>query len=83
MVRSCICVYYRLDWFKVIFTCQRSESRFNCAAKAYMLLLVGFTIFADKTFTRVKAKYLSLFRVVSRCGGYYWGQLHLSHSTYI
>lgn len=43
-----------------IFTRQRAKSRFGCAARAYMVLLVGCTIFADKTFTLVEEKYLLL-----------------------
>lgn len=48
-----------------------------------MLLLVGCIVFADKNFTLVEAKYLSLFMVLSACGRYCWGKLHLSHSTNI
>jgi hypothetical protein len=36
--------------------------RFDCAARAYMLMLVGCTIFADKSYTRVDAKWLPMFR---------------------
>lgn len=62
---------------------QRANSRFDGAVKAYMLLLIGCTIFADKIFTLLDAKYLSISRDLARCGRFSWGQLHLSHSTYI
>ncbi|KAI5417182.1 hypothetical protein KIW84_041978 [Lathyrus oleraceus] len=57
-IHSCRGAYYRLDWLKVIFTCQRVESRFDYAARVYTLLLVGCIVFAGKTFTLVEAKYL-------------------------
>lgn len=60
---------------------QRADSRFCCAARAYILLLVGYIIFADKIFTLVEVKYLSLFRDLAGCDRYSSGQLHLSHST--
>lgn len=69
--RSCICAYYRLNWLKVIFMRQRAKSGFDCATRTYMLLLVGCTIFTDKTFTLVEEKYLSLFRDLPGCGRYY------------
>ncbi|KAL5100185.1 hypothetical protein RYX36_004512, partial [Vicia faba] len=46
--------YCRMDWLKVIFVRQRAASRFDCAAKVYMLLLLGCTILTDKTFTLVE-----------------------------
>lgn len=73
-VRSCRGAYYRLDWLNVIFTRQQADSRFDCAAKAYMLLLVGCTIFVHKTCTLIEANYLSLFRDLSGCGRYCWGE---------
>lgn len=60
---------------------QRDDSKFYFATRAYMLLLVGCTIFTDKTFTLIEAKYLSLFRDLAGCGRYSYGQLYLSHST--
>ncbi|KAI5416911.1 hypothetical protein KIW84_041784 [Lathyrus oleraceus] len=41
--------------------------------RAYLLMLVGSTIFADKTFTLVEARYLLLFRDLDGCSGYSWG----------
>ncbi|KAI5423602.1 hypothetical protein KIW84_046510 [Lathyrus oleraceus] len=43
------------------------------ATRAYLLMLVGSTIFADKTFTLVEARYLLLFTDLDRCSGYSWG----------
>ncbi|KAI5419422.1 hypothetical protein KIW84_043555 [Lathyrus oleraceus] len=43
------------------------------ATRAYLLMLVGSTIFADKTFTLVEARYLLLFMDLDRYSGYSWG----------
>src|ERR1051325_2673328 len=72
-VQFCRGPYYRLDWLKIIFERQRAASRFDCAARAYMMVLLGCTILTDKTFTLVEAKYLSLFRDLDGCGRYCWG----------
>jgi len=45
----------------------------ECGARAYMMLLVGCTIFADKSFSLVDAKYLPLFKNLSNCGRFCWG----------
>nr|XP_027190150.1 protein MAIN-LIKE 1-like [Cicer arietinum] len=54
--------HYRLDWLKEVFRRQCAVERFDCAARAYLLNLVGSTIFANKSHTLVDAKYLPLFR---------------------
>ncbi|MCH86358.1 serine/threonine-protein phosphatase 7 long form-like protein [Trifolium medium] len=41
-------------------------------AKAYMLMLVGHTILTDKSYTRVDAKWLPMFRVLSTCDRFSW-----------
>ncbi|XP_073220130.1 protein MAINTENANCE OF MERISTEMS-like [Cicer arietinum] len=47
-------------------------NQFDCAARTYLLHLVGSTIFADKTHTRVEAKYICLFIDLDRCRYYSW-----------
>ena len=59
-VHLCRGPYYRLDWLKTIFVRQQAANRFDCAARAYMLLLLGCTILTDKTFTLVEAKYITI-----------------------
>nr|XP_004497273.1 protein MAIN-LIKE 1-like [Cicer arietinum] len=49
------------------------EGRYDCAARAYLLHLVGCTILADKSFTLVSAKYLFLFQDLDSCGKWAWG----------
>ncbi|XP_058726450.1 protein MAIN-LIKE 1-like [Vicia villosa] len=71
--------YYKLDWLKQIFEQQRAANNFTGALRAYMMLLLGCTILADKTFTLVEAKYLPLFRDLSTCGRYCWGAAALGY----
>ena len=71
-VHNCMGAYYRLDWLNKVFIRQQAEIIFDCAARAYMMLLVGCTIFANKTFALVRAKYLSIFKDFP-CGRYSWG----------
>ncbi|XP_073221520.1 uncharacterized protein [Cicer arietinum] len=65
--------HYRLDWLKEVFRRQCAAERFDCAARAYLLNLVGSTIFADKSHTLVDAKYLPLFRYLDGIDRYAWG----------
>jgi hypothetical protein len=65
--------YYRQEWLYDLFKRHRQTGMFDCGARAYMMLLVGCTIFADKTFSLVDAKYLPLFRNLSNCGRFCWG----------
>ncbi|KAI5405310.1 hypothetical protein KIW84_052185 [Lathyrus oleraceus] len=72
-VRSCRGSYYKLEWLYDIFVHHRAASSWAYATRAYLLMLVGSTIFADKTFTLVEARYLLLFRDLDGCSGYSWG----------
>ncbi|KAI5414623.1 hypothetical protein KIW84_040198 [Lathyrus oleraceus] len=72
-VRSCRGSYYKLEWLYDIFVHHRAASSWAYATRAYLLMLVGSTIFADKTFTLVEARYLLLFRGLDGCSGYSWG----------
>lgn len=69
-IPTCRGPYYKLGWMKVIFPRQRAASRFDCAARAYMPLLLGCTIFSDNNFTLVEAKYLPLFMNLDGYGRY-------------
>jgi hypothetical protein len=46
--------------------------RYDCPAWAWMLMLVGCTIFIDKSYTRVDAKWLPIFRDLSQCHRFSW-----------
>ncbi|CAK8561603.1 unnamed protein product [Lathyrus sativus] len=71
-VRECRGSYYKLEWLYDRFVEHRAASRWDYATRAYLLMLVGSTIFADKTFTLVEARYLSLFIDLDGLSGYSW-----------
>ena len=48
------------------------------AARAYLLLILGTTIFADKTWWAMKVKYLPLLHDLTDVGGYAWGAMVLA-----
>ncbi|CAK8561244.1 unnamed protein product [Lathyrus sativus] len=54
-VRECRGSYYKLEWLYDRFVEHIAASRWHYATRAYLLTLVGSTIFADKTFTLVEA----------------------------
>lgn len=64
---------YSFEWLKEVFYKKLHERRYDCAARAYLLHLVGCTILADKSFTLVSAKYLFLFQDLDSCGKWAWG----------
>lgn len=64
----------------ILFTRHRTGSRFDCVARAYMMMLAGCIILFDNIFTLVEARYLLIFRNFAGCSRYSWGMLCLSHS---
>ncbi|CAK8577290.1 unnamed protein product [Lathyrus sativus] len=72
-VRDCRVSYYKLEWLYDRFVEHRAASRWDYATRAYLLMLMGSIIFADKMFTLVEARYLSLFIGLDGLSGYSWG----------
>ncbi|XP_047162033.1 protein MAINTENANCE OF MERISTEMS-like [Vigna umbellata] len=69
----------RLSWLRDIYV-QRSQSQhWDYATRAYLLHLVGCTIFANKSVTSIRVSYLLLFRDVHACNRYAWGVAALAH----
>ncbi|XP_052736551.1 uncharacterized protein LOC128197795 [Vigna angularis] len=69
----------RLSWLREIYV-QRCESQhWDYAARAYLLNLVGCTIFANKSASSIRVSYLLLFRDVHACGRYAWGVAALAY----
>jgi len=59
-----------LSWLRDHYnTCCESED-WEFAARAYLLHLIGCTIFVDKSATSVSISYLPLFCNLAMCGGY-------------
>nr|XP_012571304.1 protein MAIN-LIKE 2-like [Cicer arietinum] len=71
------CVQYRLQWLRDLYSRLIQTNQFECAARTYLLHLVGCTIFADKTHTCVEAKYITLFINLHRCRDYSWASATL------
>ncbi|XP_058779812.1 protein MAIN-LIKE 1-like [Vicia villosa] len=76
-VRNCSGSYYTLQWLYNKFVEYRAASSWAFATRAYLMMLVGCTIFADKTFTLVEARYLLLFKDLQRLSAYSWASAAL------
>ncbi|XP_014490338.1 protein MAIN-LIKE 1-like [Vigna radiata var. radiata] len=69
----------RLSWLRDIYVHRCRSQDWDYAARAYMLHLVGCTIFANKSASSIRVSYLLLFRDVHACGRYAWGVAALAH----
>ncbi|XP_028070431.1 protein MAIN-LIKE 1-like [Camellia sinensis] len=72
----------RLEWLRARFhnvTDNDSMERIACAGRAYLLFLLGCTLFSDKTYTRVLAVYLSLLSDLTTVSSYAWGAAALAY----
>lgn len=56
-----------------------SEERVDCCARAYLLYLLGSTLFADKTGTTISVQFLTLLEDLGRVRDYAWGVGGLGH----
>ncbi|KAG5562420.1 hypothetical protein RHGRI_005229 [Rhododendron griersonianum] len=56
-----------------------SEERVDCCARAYLLCLLGITLFADKTGTTISVQFLTLLEDLGRVRDYAWGVGGLGH----
>ena len=66
----------RLEWLRTIFSggdYGHDAESIRCAARAYLLFLLGCTLFADKTATRVPVVYLTLLADLDADSTYAWG----------
>jgi len=66
----------RLEWLRSKFSDisdADSPIYIMCCVRAYLLYLVGCTIFADKSDTRVSIMYLPLFENIGSVSSYTWG----------
>ncbi|XP_028104756.1 protein MAINTENANCE OF MERISTEMS-like [Camellia sinensis] len=72
----------RLEWLRAHFhnvTGNDSMERIVCAGRAYLLFLLGCTLFSDKTCTRVLVVYLSLLSDLMTISSYAWGAAALAY----
>jgi len=68
-----------LSWLRDHYATFCENENWEIAARAYLLHLIGCTIFLDKSATSVSISYLSLFRDLALCGSYAWGAAALAH----
>ncbi|XP_028225895.1 protein MAIN-LIKE 1-like [Glycine soja] len=71
--------YIRLGWVRDIYEMRCQARRWIVAARAYLLHLVGCTLFANKSATYVHVVHLYAFRDLGQSGGYAWGVAALVH----
>lgn len=72
----------RMEWLRTQFhsvSDRDRQQRIECAARAYLLFLLGCTLFADKSGTRVPIAYLCLLRDLDRVSTYAWGTAALAY----
>jgi len=55
------------------------ESTLGVATRAYLIHLIGYTHFVDKSATSISVSYFPLFRDLAMCGGYAWGATALAY----
>jgi len=71
--------YLRLQWVRDIYECQCQAGHWTAAARAYLLHLLGCTLFANKSATNVHVVYLEALRDLSMTERYAWGVAALVH----
>ncbi|KAH1199212.1 Protein MAIN-LIKE 1 [Glycine max] len=67
--------YVHLSWVREIYEARRCI----VAARAYLLHLIGYTVFPNKSATYVHVVHLEAFRDLGQSGGYAWGAAALVH----
>jgi len=77
--RHCRGGHVRLSWLREMYEDVCTRRQWTMAARAYLLHLVGCTIFADKSATSVSVSYLGLFVDLRHTGGYSWAVAALTH----
>ena len=71
--------HVRLSWLMDIYNRElANEERLQYAARAFLLHLVGCTLFADKSSTYIEVAYLELFRELDNVSRYAWGAAALA-----
>ena len=71
--------YVCLSWLRDIYQGRCQVGHWIAAARAYVLHLLGCTLFANKSATHVHVFFLDALRDLSQSGGYAWGATTLVH----
>ncbi|KAL5170856.1 Protein MAIN-LIKE 1 [Glycine soja] len=67
---QCHGAYVRLSWLRDIYRSKCDVAHWTVAAQAYLLHLLGCTLFSNKSATRVHVVFLDAFRDLSQSGSY-------------
>ena len=76
---QCQGAYVHLSWLREIYHSKCETEHWIVVAQAYLLHLLGCTIFANKSTTHVHVMFLNTFRDLSQSGSYTWGIVVLVH----
>jgi len=77
--RQCRGPYVRLQWVRDIYERQCQAGHWTAATCAYLLYLLGCTLFANKSATNVHVVYLEALCDLSQTERYAWGVAALVH----
>ncbi|XP_028186371.1 protein MAIN-LIKE 1-like [Glycine soja] len=76
---QCRGLYVRLQWIRDIYQRRCQVGHWTAAARAYLLHLLGCTLFANKSATNVNVVYLEALRDLCMIERYAWGVAALVH----
>jgi len=76
---QCCGPYVRLQWVRDVYQRRCQAGHWTAAARAYLLHLLGCTLFANKSATNVHVVYLEALRDLSMIDRYAWGVAALVH----
>eukprot|EP00256_Glycine_max_P044840 XP_006596679.1 protein MAIN-LIKE 2-like [Glycine max] len=71
--------HVRLSWLRDMYQSRCRARQWVAAARAYLLHLVGCTLFANKSATHVHVVHLQAFRDLAQAGTFSWGAAALVH----
>ncbi|XP_028230459.1 protein MAIN-LIKE 2-like [Glycine soja] len=71
--------HVRLSWLRDMYQSRCRARQWVAAARAYLLHLVGCTLFANKSATHVHVVHLQAFRDLAQVGTFSWGAAALVH----
>ena len=71
--------YVRLSWLQDIYQHRCQAGHWTAVARAYLLHLLGCTLFANKSATHVHVAFLDALHDLSQTGRYAWGVAALVH----
>ncbi|XP_040870139.1 protein MAIN-LIKE 2-like [Glycine max] len=72
--------HVRLSWLRDMYQSRCRARQWVAVARAYLLHLVGCTLFANKSATHVHVVHLQAFRDLAQAGTFSWGAVALVHS---